>query len=319
MRIPQTGVIKEQKFDISSDVTIIYGYNNSGKTTLLKVMDEVFHNRLMERFLSGQEGELAIYIPTNRVIVSENNTNRWRLKDYEEFIYYQRDSYKDYSLHLKWLRDYLLTNKTVHDFICRAVLKIFDLDIGEIKGRYSDGIENMIHIYLNVIWALTWNLDISCLTEETFHKLCSGKRIYVMIDEIEMFLHVNIQSKLIGSMKEDFSGSSFILTTHSPLLLTRYKQCAIYEIIDGRLNEIEEDMYYEDLNHTYELLFQVDELPIGAREDINYLGNVVLNRKNVDSGKIRLAAGRLKKEYPNLYRRYDHIITRAESIGKGND
>lgn len=319
LRIPETGVIKEQSFDISSDVTIIYGYNNSGKTTLLKVMDEVFHNRLMERFISGQEGELAVYIPTNRVIVSENNTNQWRLKDYEEFIHYQRDSYKDYSLHLKWLRDYLLANKIIHDFICRAVRRIFDLDIGEIKGRYSDGIENMIHIYLNVLWALTWNMDISCLTEERFCELRSRKQIYVMIDEIEMFLHVNIQSKLISSMKEDFSGCSFILTTHSPLLLTRYKQCAIYEIKDGRLDKIEEDMYYEDLDLIYEQLFEVEELPMEAREDINYLGNVILSRKDVDSGKIRLAAKRLEEEYPNLYRRYDYIITRAESIGKGND
>lgn len=59
----------------------------------------------------------------------------------------------------------------------------------------------------------------------------------------------------------------------------------IYEIQDGRLNEIEEDMYYEDLDLIYEQLFEVEELPMEVREDINYLGNVILSRKNVDSGK----------------------------------
>lgn len=59
----------------------------------------------------------------------------------------------------------------------------------------------------------------------------------------------------------------------------------IYEIQDGRLNEIEEDMYYEDLDLIYEQLFEVEELPMEAREDIDYLGNVILSRKNVDSGK----------------------------------
>ena len=48
IQIPQTGVIKKQKFDIGEDVSIIYGYNNSGKTTILKVLDDAFRNRLME-------------------------------------------------------------------------------------------------------------------------------------------------------------------------------------------------------------------------------------------------------------------------------
>ena len=67
IKIPQTGVIKKQKFDIGEDVSIIYGYNNSGKTTILKALDDVFRNRLMENFILDKAGELAIYIPTNRV------------------------------------------------------------------------------------------------------------------------------------------------------------------------------------------------------------------------------------------------------------
>ena len=86
VQIPQTGVIKKQQLDIDKEVSIIYGYNNSGKTTILKVLDSVFHNRLMENFILGKAGEIAIYIPTNRVIVSENNTEELHLKDCEELI-----------------------------------------------------------------------------------------------------------------------------------------------------------------------------------------------------------------------------------------
>ena len=75
IQIPQTGVIKKQRFHISEDASIIYGYNNCGKTTILKAIDDVFRNRLMEKFILGQAGELAIYIPTNRIIVSGNNTD----------------------------------------------------------------------------------------------------------------------------------------------------------------------------------------------------------------------------------------------------
>lgn len=316
IQIPETGVIKKQKFDIGKDVSIIYGYNNSGKTTILKAMDQAFHNRLMEQFILGKTGELAIYIPTNRIIVSENNTDELQLKDYEEFIHYQKDSYKDYSLHLKRLRDQLLTNEVIHRFICRAVRMIFEIDIKEIRSRYSDGIENIINIYLNIIWAMTWDMDISCLTEEMFDVLLSQRQIYVMIDEIEMFLHVNIQSKLINSMKKDFANCSFILTTHSPLLLTRYRQCMIYNIKDGRLYDIKEDVYYEDLDIIYEQFFQVEELPAQIREDINYLGEVILRGKDVDRERISAIEERMREEYPNLHRRYNKILTKAKSVGE---
>lgn len=319
IQIPETGVIKKQKLDIGTDVSVIYGYNNCGKTTILKAIDNVFRNKLMEKFILGQTGDLAIYIPTNRIVVSEYNTDQTQLKDYEEFINYQKDSYKDYSLHLKRLRDSLLVNEVIHKFICHTIDKVFEMDIKEINCRYSDGIENIINIYLNVIWAMTWDIDISALTEEMFYELLSQKQIYVMIDEIEMFLHVNIQSKLIGSMKEDFPNCSFILTTHSPLLLTRYRQCQIYNIKNGRLDEIGEDVYYEDLDIIYEQLFEVAELPTQVREDINYLGNVILKNKKTDTEKIDAIAEKLRKEYPNLYRRYNKIITKAQTTGEPND
>lgn len=319
IQIPQTGVIQKQTFDIKQEVSIIYGYNNCGKTTLLRALNQAFHSQLMERFIQGQEGEVAIYIPTNRVVVSGSNTDELRLKDYEEFVHYQKDSLKDYSLHLKQLRDQLFRNQAIHQFICSAVRRIFAVDIQEIHGRYSDGIENIINIYLNVIWAMTWDQDISGLTEEGLDKLLSEKQIDVMIDEIEMFLHVNVQAELISSMKKDFAGCRFILTTHSPLLLTRYPKCAIYNIQKGLLEEMKKDMYYEDLDLTYEGLFQVDVFPEGARKDINYLGNAVLNRKDSSWEDIQKAADRLWENYPNIYRRYNKMITKAISIGEPND
>ena len=76
IQIPETGVIKKQKVEINSDVSIIYGYNNSGKTTLLKALDQIFANRQMEQFILGQSGDPAVYIPTNRIIVSEYSTEQ---------------------------------------------------------------------------------------------------------------------------------------------------------------------------------------------------------------------------------------------------
>lgn len=321
IHIPRVGMIKKQQFDIVKDVSIICGYNNSGKTTILKVLDDVFHNMLMERFIRGKPGEIAIYIPTNRVIVSENNTEEYQLKDYEEFIHYQKDSYRDYSLHLKRLRDQLMACNAIHAFIFQTIRKIFGINLKDANGRYSDGIENIINIYLNIIWAMTWDIDISSLTPKMFTRLLSQKQVIVMIDEVEMFLHVNVQSKLISSLKENFSASSFILTTHSPLLLTRYQDCQIYEIVKGKLEEIECDVYYEDLNTIYEQFFEVDELPEQFREAINYLGDLALtgSGSDIDRKEINVVIKRLRTEYPNLCIKYNAIITKAQNSGDPND
>ena len=78
-------------------------------------------------------------------------------------------------------------------------------------------------------------------------------------------------------------------------------------------------MYYEDLDIIYEQLFKVNELPIQVRDDINYLGEVILKSKEIDSKRIAGIVETLRKEYPNLCRRYNVMITKAQNIGDMND
>lgn len=78
-------------------------------------------------------------------------------------------------------------------------------------------------------------------------------------------------------------------------------------------------MYYEDLNIIYEQLFDVDELPARARKDINFWGKVVMENDDSDTDKIMSVIERMRREYPNLCRRYNAVITKVEYIGEKND
>ncbi len=314
LRIPETGMIKEQCMTIDREVVIIYGYNNSGKTSFLKAASEVFHQKMMESFLLKKESELSIYIPTNRLMLSEAKTEDVKLKDLEEFLYYQRDSQRDYNLHLKRIRDSYMANEVICRAVRQAVKEIFDVEITDTGARYSDGIENVINIYLNIVWAMFWDKDITALAEEQFQKQIAAKKIYVLIDEIEMFLHVNIQEKLIGSLRESFRNCCFILTTHSPLLLTRYRNMAVYNIEAGVLYPVDSELYYEDLDIVYEELFSVGELPDKVREAINYLGQVIMREVSADKEKIESIEKAVVKEYPNLFRKYNRIFAKAKDI-----
>lgn len=316
INLPERGIIEEQIFEVSKDVSIIYGYNNSGKTSILRLINEVLCENVRKKFVLGERIEPSVYIPTNRVVVSEVNTEMKSLNDVEDFINYQIDSMKEYSLYLKNLRDSLLSNEIIHSFVLKVISEIFDIEIKDGYERLSDGIENIINIYISIIWTMLWDIEQENLTREQFLDILYSKKLVVLIDEIEMFLHVQIQSKLINRLKDDFKSCNFIFTTHSPLFLTRYKDVSIYRIEKGKLEIIQSDVYYKDLDMVYEIFFAVEEFPLQIREYINYLGDVIMGIEGVDVNKINMITEEMQKNYPNLYQKYNKLICKAEYIGE---
>lgn len=310
--IQEQGIVKRQEIDLSDDVIIIYGYNNCGKTTILKLINQFCDRQAIENLFEEKDYRLSMYIPTNRVVASRALTEIKDFGDTEDIINYKCTMYDKYDLHLKMIRDYLLDFKQVRSFITAAVSRMFDTAISDFNHRYSDGIENIINIYANIIWILTWDRELSDMEEATFQELMRKNAAYILIDEIEMFLHVCVQSKLINSLKTDFPECQFIFSTHSPLLLTRYKESQIYQLEDGVLQRIYDDLYFKDLDSIYESCFHVEELPGKVKEDINYLGAIILREEQPDKVKIESVISNLKDNYPNLYRKYNNLIVKAK-------
>lgn len=314
--VAKAGVIEEQVVELDNDVTIIYGYNNSGKTTILKAINNAISKKVMEGFIQGKDEELSLYMPTDRVVLRQRLLNDKRLDDVEDYLNYQREMLEDYSFHLKKVRDNLMSCEMVRNFINNSISKIFDITISDNTVRLSDGVENVINIYANIIWAMTWNLNLDKLNESDFRDILVNKGIYVLIDEIEMFLHVKIQSKLIRYLKEDFANAHFVFTTHSPLLLTRYRNAIVYNIESGVLEGVQEEMFYEDLDSVYEICFDVEELPQEIKSDIIYLGDVVLKKEAKNNQRIEEIIEKLKQNYPNIFRKYNVTIFKALKMGE---
>lgn len=319
IQIPKNGIVKAQNLDIKKEISIIYGFNNSGKTTILKTLNSQLSDKLRQAFWSGAGSEIPLYIPTNRLVVSDANTKGELPGDLEELMQYQKEALENYSLHLKNIRDILLANSEIVSFLCGTIKKIFSIYIGDITERYSDGIENVINIYLNIIWMMVWDLDIRELTRKQLQSVISKGSVYVFIDEIEMFLHVNSQAKLVNAMREDFPECFFLLTTHSPLILTRCKDAAIYNIHEGLLTFIPHELYYRDLDHIYEELFSVSELPEEVRKYIKYLGRVIMKEQLGDREEFSKIEMMMQQEYPNIFIRYVDILAKAKVLVKNDD
>ncbi|HEF4761269.1 TPA: AAA family ATPase [Pseudomonas putida] len=59
----------------------------------------------------------------------------------------------------------------------------------------------------------------------------------VLIDEVDLHLHPKWQRSLIRQLSETFPNCQFVLTTHSPLVISDAKDVLVYVLNDGELQE----------------------------------------------------------------------------------
>ena len=305
-------VIREQDIEVTESLIGIYGYNNSGKTTILKELDKVIDEENIKCIVNDGRYIRSLFIPTNRVIVRQAHTSSTPIKDIEEFLAYKKDSYNEFDLHLKVIRENMLGNSAVKQVIKNAILYMFGEDYEfDFDRRQSDGVENIINIYCSIIWLFTWDKDIEDIKYDRLKQLLCDTSEVVMIDEIEAFLHVYVQSRMLQKFKEDFSKCSFVFTTHSPLLLSRYYNIRKFQLDNGILNEINADLYYKDLDNIYEVYFNVEEFPKEAGEIINRLGDYICGEE-YNRDVIVKDLEILNEQYANVKAKYPGLVAKAE-------
>lgn len=134
--------------------------------------------------------------------------------------------------------------------------KEYDFKINE-SGRnafsfeqLSDGYSSLINIVSDLILRMdkNWLLrnDLSSYEVEGI----------VLIDELETHLHIDLQKKILPFLTEFFPKIQFIVTTHSPYILTSISNAKCYDL--EKHVELENLSYYssDDLAESY---FDVDE------------------------------------------------------------
>lgn len=60
----------------------------------------------------------------------------------------------------------------------------------------------------------------------------------VLIDEVDMHLHPTWQREVIRKLRITFPNCQFILTTHSPLVISDYPDIRVFALNDGQLDEV---------------------------------------------------------------------------------
>jgi len=79
----------------------------------------------------------------------------------------------------------------------------------------------------------------------------------VMIDEVDLHLHPKWQHDLIDKLVATFPNIQFILTTHSPHVISDRSDILVYALDDGELTQVP-NVYGEDVNTVLTKVFDVD-------------------------------------------------------------
>ena len=318
IKISGNEVLLEQDLSLESKISIIYGENNSGKTSLLRSISNYYSEESKRDFFSRNEKKYWNYIPTNRLIYSNRQFRDYSDYGMEALIdIISTKNEREYDTHLAIIRQRVMKFECSRSFIENSIKNIFGLSNYEINNdnytRMSDGIENIINIITEIIWTL---FDENELETMNYSELCiaiSKKNMLVLIDEIEMFLHVSIQIKFVNYLENFFGNIYFVFTTHSPLLLSRIKNAQLFEIADGKIEKITDVLYYQDLDDLYNSFFKVEYYPEVLKNDIDYIYKVVDRKVEQDKYRVESISKNIKDNFPNVFENLNKLLLIAKS------
>lgn len=134
----------------------------------------------------------------------------------------------------------------------------------------------------------------------------SGEGI-ILIDEIDLHLHPQWQRSVIPSLTQTFPNCQFIVTTHSPQVLSEVKRENVFIIENYQIVENTPHTYGKDSNSILYELMDVKERPETVQNKIN---NCL---KLINDGQIETAKSALN-ELSNLLGENDSEVVRANAL-----
>jgi predicted ATP-binding protein involved in virulence len=141
----------------------------------------------------------------------------------------------------------------------------------------------------------------------------------VLIDEIELHLHPNWQRKIIPSLTRTFPNCQFIVTTHSPQVISHIKPEGVYilEKTDGGIiANRPENSYGRDSNQILEDLMDVPERPQDIKESLLELFRLIDSGNLAGARQLRqVLASEIGTDEPEFVRA-DVLIRRKEILNR---
>ena len=174
----------------------------------------------------------------------------------------------------------------------------------------SDGYSSLI----NIVSDLILRMDKNWLLKDNLSSY--DVEGIVLIDELETHLHIELQKKILPFLTEFFPRIQFIVTTHSPYILTSIANAKCYDL-ENKV-ELENLSLYssEDIAEAY---FNVDEYSIEMRNKMERYRcllqkDILSEEERAERAELRML---FKKNSAGINREVQQIIDEIESSRMG--
>lgn len=304
LKLNKFGKFKNQSFKISKGITLFYGENESGKTTifdsLMMLFSEnkranVFSKQIKLRYGDDIDISLEPKVPDNLKLHPQSYNNLYAIRQ-SEIIFEISDSKKDSK-----------------DWESEIKKKLFssDVDIGkmisEIKAEYSSKAQNSIFYRLNILENEKNEIDKKLNNLYDKIKTSANKKDDLKELKENIFLHENIlkekieeQQKLYSLMKSKKESET------KNIKLNLLKQINDYKTSDDflRNNIVFEDDYSDEINSRIK---KIEKL----KTNISYInGKIEALKKNVEEKN--------KIDYDSVRKRIENAIKKIDDLTKKN-
>lgn len=132
----------------------------------------------------------------------------------------------------------------------------------------------------------------------------------VMIDEIDAHLHVSLQKKILSFLTKAFPKVQFIVTTHSPFVVSSVKDAVIYDL--SKLEQVE-DLSMYSYEAVLEGLFGVFPISSLLQQNIEELAKLLESRP-IDLEKIKSILNELPQSEEDLDAESLYFVNSAKIV-----
>lgn len=161
----------------------------------------------------------------------------------------------------------------------------------------SDGYRNLIAVAADIAWrAVRLNPQFGREAPERVAGV-------VLIDEVDLHLHPAWQRRVIGDLRRTFPRIQFVVTTHSPQVLSTAKAEWVRVLVPGQPPARIPYAQGRDSNTLLEDVFGVPERPAEDAAEIRVLADLI-DRGNLAASRAKLAEleGKLGRDDPDVVR-----------------
>lgn len=306
LKLNNFGKFKNKSFEISNGITLFYGENESGKTTifdsLMILFSEskrvsVFFKQMKSRYGNDIDIDFEPKIPEHLKMHPQSYNNLYAIRQ-SEIIFEMSDSKKDSK-----------------DWESEIKKKLFssDIDIGkmisEIKAEYSSKAQNSILYKINILE--NEKIEIDKILNNLYYKINNSTNKKDNLKEFKenIFLHENILKEKIEEREKLYSliKSKKESETKS-IKLNLLKQINDFNKADEFLskNIIYKDDYSKEINGRTKKI-----------EDIKM--NITFLKGKIEALKKSFVEEKNKTDYDSVKKRIENGINKIEDLTKKNN